>query len=184
MEKIFLKNINELNIDIKSDYIFKYISKYTNEKNIEVSSKAWSYLISIFKQQFNIDISNNEILLNEYNKPYIKNLNYFFNISHSKNLVAIIISDKECGIDIEYINKNYNQDIIYKVLSQNEIKYYNSCKNKINYFYSMWTKKEAYFKKIGMGINYKLLKEENDLSQVESKLIIDNDDEYILSYIS
>ena len=84
-----------MNIDIKSDYILKYISKYTNEKNKEVSSKAWSYLISIFKQQFNIDISNNEILLNEYNKPYIKNLNYFFNISHSKNLVAIIISDKE-----------------------------------------------------------------------------------------
>lgn len=37
-------------------------------------------------------------------KPIITNVDLNVSISHSKNLVAVILSDKNCGIDIEYIS--------------------------------------------------------------------------------
>ena len=49
-------------------------------------------------------LPNNSISYNTYGAPEIEN-NNFISISHSKNLVAIIISKKKVGLDIEQISK-------------------------------------------------------------------------------
>jgi len=48
-------------------------------------------------------IPNTEISYNKYGAPEIKN-DYFISISHSRNLIAIIISKRKVGIDIEKIS--------------------------------------------------------------------------------
>ena len=47
---------------------------------------------------------NQQISYNSNGAPEISNGKYI-SISHSKNLVAIIISDKKVGLDIEYISE-------------------------------------------------------------------------------
>lgn len=112
-------------------------------------------LILTNKQEIDRLLKDYQIIYNEYGKPYIKENKFYFNKSHAKNLCALIIDDKECGIDIEQIRK-YNEKMANKILSNEEIKYINS-KNKKDYFFTLiWTLKESYLKALGTGINVPL----------------------------
>ena len=44
-----------------------------------------------------------ELTENPFGKPYFKDTNIFFNISHSNNLVACAVSTQNIGIDIEKV---------------------------------------------------------------------------------
>lgn len=112
-------------------------------------------LILTNKQEIDRLLKDYQIIYNEYGKPYIKENKFYFNKSHTKNLCALIMDDKECGIDIEQIRK-YNEKMANKILSNEEIKYINS-KNKKDYFFTLiWTLKESYLKALGTGINVPL----------------------------
>jgi len=47
-----------------------------------------------------------EIFYDEHNKPFLKNSKKHISLSHSHNFMAVIIDDKETGIDIELIKPN------------------------------------------------------------------------------
>ena len=82
-------------------------------------------------------------------KPRILNENIFFNISNKKDYVVIIVSKYDCGIDIEFLDKRIQfSKLSSKVFCLEENNYIG---NDIHKFYEVWTKKEAYFKKIGTG---------------------------------
>lgn len=180
MYHIYVKTHQE--IDILEN---TFISKYTDSKMKEVSLKAWSYLYQILINDYNIDINDINIIYNDYNKPYLLNTNLYFNISHSYNIIAIIISDNECGIDIEYIDETKNiQKLISKISSKKELINYYKSQDKIKYFYEIWTKKEAYFKMMGTGIQLKELSSEIDLQLVKTQIIYNKNQRYCLSYIT
>lgn len=98
------------------------------------------------------DIDYVKLKYNEFGKPYIDNENIFFNISHSNNLLTIIISNKsDVGIDIEYI-KEFNNNVADFIMTSNEKDKLKTDKNKNLLFTKIWTRKEAYFKCKGTGI--------------------------------
>ena len=102
-----------------------------------------------------------EIHKNKYGKPFIKSDELKFNISHSKDKLAIAMASFEVGIDIEYINPNFDiYEIIDITLSESEKlnikKLEFSLQNK--QFYKYWTQKEALLKAMGTGINMDLNK--------------------------
>ena len=39
--------------------------------------------------------------IGENGKPYLNNSSYHFNISHSNNLVCLVVSEEPIGVDIE-----------------------------------------------------------------------------------
>ncbi len=86
--------------------------------------------------------------VSEHGKPYAKNLDVHFSISHSGDLVICAVSDKETGIDIEKI-REINPDTAKRFASENELKYTETHQNG---FFEIWTLKEAYFKCIGTGL--------------------------------
>lgn len=86
-------------------------------------------------------------------KPYLKNSSINFNISHCNNIVVVIISNKNVGIDIEDI-KEFKKSIIRKVLTNNELIDLLSANNKNEYFFKLWTLKESFLKAIGTGLSY------------------------------
>lgn len=99
----------------------------------------------------------------EYGKPYIKNLNIEFNISHSYNMVACAIDKRPVGIDIEKIrplnlaiSKYFcNADdmlYIFDHIPRIEDFYYTENIEILKRFFEVWTKKEAYGKCMGTGI--------------------------------
>ncbi|MBI1890861.1 MAG: 4'-phosphopantetheinyl transferase superfamily protein [Burkholderiales bacterium] len=80
-----------------------------------------------------------------------------FNLSHTKGLVACVISlDRECGIDVETIRPMRDmQGVAQTVFSPSEIAWLNSHAEADlpRKFFSLWTLKEAYIKAIGLGFS-------------------------------
>ncbi|MFT9818844.1 4'-phosphopantetheinyl transferase family protein [Lysinibacillus sp. NPDC056185] len=113
------------------------------------------YLIST---NFNIAPSDIEFDNNPYGKPYVKNLpNAFFNVSHSGNYVLCGISNMEIGVDIEkqnILDLNLAQHIFAPEEFQDLIAL--SDRNQLDYFYKLWTLKEAYIKYCGVGLSLPL----------------------------
>ena len=176
MYKVYVKSKNEINIknNIESDYTDKSLK--------EISKKAWTYLFDILKNDYNIEISKKDIIYNNNKKPYKKENKKYFNISHSRNMIAIVISDLECGVDIEYID--YTKDIsklLNKVLSQKELEMYNISKIKQEFFYEIWTKKEAYYKMLGTGLVYNNLNKDINNNCLKSYILEDKSDKYYIS---
>lgn len=104
-------------------------------------------------------INNKDIVIAEDNhgKPFIKGiLNFQFNISHSKNVLVLAISNNAIGIDVEQI-RHFDIKIVNRFFSKCEKDYIFNDNNNINSkcFY-IWTKKEAYLKYIGKGLTSNL----------------------------
>lgn len=109
------------------------------------------------------EIENIVFCKNEFGKPYIKDLNVEFNISHSGNMVVCVADNSPVGIDIEKV-REIKLNTIKKILNEDELQYVfdNNPVNKDNEkmlspdisrrFFEIWTKKEAFVKKQGRSI--------------------------------
>lgn len=92
-------------------------------------------------------------------KPVFENLPYYFNISHSCGRAVCALSQKEVGVDIEFIKKKRSFDAIAKnFFSDGEQQRFRAAKNKNEEFYRIWTRKEALLKMNGDGIEFGKLK--------------------------
>jgi len=122
---------------------------------------------NIVKRKYKINFEDIIFKKNINGKPYIDNLKDFqYNISHSGKWVVCAISDDLIGIDIEKI-KQTNFKVAKRFFSKEE---YEDLSNKnseakIEYFYDLWTLKEAYLKAMGTGLTIPLdsftIKKEN-----------------------
>ena len=169
-----IKNITDFNKDyINSFYdrIPKFkkdkINKYKN-KEVKTRSIIGELLLYELLMKNNINYNNVEYYINDYGKPYLKNINLFFNISHSFDYVISIISNNEIGIDIEKIRKT-PLNIINQFATEKEKEYILSTSTNIEErIFKIYTLKEAYFKMLGTNLNHIL----------EVEFIIDNDKVY------
>lgn len=99
----------------------------------------------------------------KHGKPFAKDLDVEFNISHSEDVVVCAVDNKPIGIDIEFI-RPVDLQIAKRIFNDNEMEYLfgkapssaDFCKTTdneiISRFFELWTKKEAYAKCIGTGI--------------------------------
>ena len=128
------------------------IKKYKN-KETKINSIIGEILLKDLLLKHNIIYNNLNFYLNYYGKPYLKNNNWYFNISHSFNYIITTISDKEIGIDIEKI-RNTPLNVINYFATQNEKKYILANKKYIfERIFKIYTLKEAYFKMKGENLN-------------------------------
>lgn len=119
----------------------------------------------------------------ENGKPYAKDIDVEFNISHSEDIVVCAVSNKQIGIDVEKIRR-VNLDIAKRICSEEELKYifgYKPSENDfsdsddveiITRFFELWTKKEAYVKCSGIGISGGLYYTPNIDSIVDNGYVI------------
>jgi 4'-phosphopantetheinyl transferase len=86
-------------------------------------------------------------------KPYLYGkYKYEFNISHTRNAIAVAVSDKAIGVDIELIRVP-DMRIANRFFSKDEMAYITEAERGSNRaFYEIWTKKEAYIKNRGGGL--------------------------------
>lgn len=98
----------------------------------------------------NLGIFSYTMHYNEYKKPYLKNEEIYFNISHSGEYVLCGLSTSEIGVDIECI-----EDIDIQsgclVFSDEEMQLIQSADQPVRMFYKQWTKKESLIKALGCG---------------------------------
>ena len=182
MYKIIYKNINDINKeDLLNFYQYIYnekkkkIDKLKKETDKLVSILGEYLLAQLLKKYYNIDYKKVKFNYNKNGKPFISNYNIFFNISHSHNFAACIISDNECGIDIELV-RPVNLNIINTFTNSNEKEYILNNNADVYYrLFKIFTLKEAYLKMMGSKItnikNIKLIINSNDIKCLDNNII-------------
>lgn len=84
-------------------------------------------------------------------KPFCKNADIQFSISHSGGYAVCAVSDVPIGIDIQTVSP-YNAKTARKVCSAGEFKEIEISGDKAREFTKIWTKKEAVLKRDEKGI--------------------------------
>ena len=162
MINIFTLNVNF--IDVNDEKIYEMLSKKRIEKiknTSNIQNKRQSIgaelmlncAVKMLYKDAHIpilwDTDNN-------GKPYLKNYaDIHFNISHSKDYAVCAVSDKEIGIDIQYMRK-VNYALADKCFCDEEKRFFENAENKNEAFYKIWTRKESFLKACGMGITIPL----------------------------
>lgn len=155
-------NINDIT-DTEYNYFYSLMSdekkarvdkfRFTDDKKRTIAGEMLAR--RMIADYCNIHVEDINFYTNEYGKPFAKNLDVEFNISHSYNLVICAVSDKPIGVDIEKI-REIDELVISRVCTDNETNYV--CDRSLSHqeslkrFFEIWTFKEAYFKCIGTGI--------------------------------
>lgn len=160
----------------------KHCLEHTFPKERMRSLLAWNGLVQELKKR-NIDPRDVDIKYGKAGKPEIDG--FYFNIAHSGDLSVLLISDEECGVDIEVIEdtgKNI-QRLASRFLGPKEKAEFDVSKNPLSTFLCFWTKKEAYGKKSGVGITDLAMLKKDVPDSVVSKIVKDSGKKtYWLSY--
>lgn len=131
-----------------------------------------------------LDTNPNEIdfIFHEHKKPTVKGIE--FNISHTGDYVLIAISPKAVGIDVEFLNREFDfKSILDITFSKKEIDYIGNKDIDPTNFYVMWTRKEALLKASGEGVSDNLhlieclneyLEREKEVFKMRTFMIADN----------
>lgn len=167
MKKIILKNKEFEIFLLKSfDYQTKNldISLFNEEelKKINSKRKKETLLCMYFVKLYFLKKENKLIFIRHpyLKKPYLidakgKTLTMNFNLSHSNNHVAIIFSEKNVGIDIEFLRRRNIKYANY-VLNEEELLYLKEWKKSQlendALLLKVWSRKEAFAKLLGKGL--------------------------------
>ena len=109
---------------------------------------AYGFLESVLKEKFNNKMA--EIKKGPHGKPYFPGTDIHFNKSHSGDFKVLAIAETPVGVDIEKVRK---ADLrVAKRFCENEYNYITQ-KDSEHRFFEVWTKKEAYLKYKGTGLN-------------------------------
>lgn len=131
--------------------IDKNISK--SEQNKKIHKAAYNLLEEKLIKSFHFKKEDLKYKYGSMGKPYLENSSLYFSISHCNNIVVCIISKRNVGIDIEDIKK-VNKFVVKKSLTELELSKLASLNNKEEYFFRIWTLKEALLKVNGFGLSY------------------------------
>jgi 4'-phosphopantetheinyl transferase len=90
-------------------------------------------------------------------KPYLRDANIHFNLSHSHGYSALAISKSPCGVDIEaYRPISQLPMLIEKTMTAREQKRIQSSPSQLRAFIDHWVLKEAFLKLSGIGLGFPL----------------------------
>jgi len=153
-------------------------SKFLFESDRYTYIVCHAYLRMILSLKLGRPPSQIEILVDENNKPFVEDNPLYFNISHDRNVFAIVFSDyTPVGIDIEKIKRDLDySSLLNSVFTGKEICYVlDNPAISPEMFFLLWTRKEALLKAIGTGIIEDLNKiDVSDKTNEVSKVNPDN----------
>jgi len=129
--------------------------RYFKEKDRNLFVICRAILKFVLAAHTKLDVNNINLDYHINKKPYLASHPWLnFNVSHSENFAVIAISQSHVGIDIEYIAQDFNfTDLMPDIFNDDEILDIQNAANKEYAFYSSWTRKEAFVKALGKGID-------------------------------
>lgn len=120
-----------------------YYSNIKNEKRKREWLVARILLTELLERRFFINYT-------EHGKPFIKDCETNISISHSKNFVSVILSNKLIpGVDIEHMSDRIDK-VKHKFLDEDELTWCLSLESKT----LCWSAKEAIFKTYEKELNF------------------------------
>jgi 4'-phosphopantetheinyl transferase len=166
MINIYGTNIKKTNNISAVNQVFSFLSmekqkriKSFIHKEDALRTLTGEWIIrNIIREKLNIAEEKIIFDVNKYGKPYLKyHRNFHFNISHSGDWVVCATAAKPVGIDIELISPIdlnmaehfFSQEEVFDLFSKRE-------KERLSYFYELWTLKESFIKAAGKGLSIEL----------------------------
>ena len=156
MIKVYITDTNKITeavlktaLDILPQWRREYVCK---QKSLsDRINGAFSYLLlqKLTADEFGV-ADTAPFTYGEHGKPYFSSSNIKFSISHCRNAVAAAASEHEIGIDI--IDKRMvAEKIALRICSDEELKLFNSSKDKQLFLRRLWCEKESLAKLDGNG---------------------------------
>lgn len=178
---IFVAKTNDFCLeDQYFSFLVNEIKSVSSKSLIKQKFALWAFFRKICKSKYNFDPDKDFVYKNEYGKPFAKDDKTFFSVAHTQDLIVVVFSNLNVGVDLEKHKNNVNLDKLIKRIS--------SCEDisisKLEQFYDLWTKKEAVFKLNG---NEKTFVPKNVLvssKNINTYRINFNEDIYSLSVAS
>ncbi len=90
---------------IENTYFYNRTNEYTLPDDKYRTYVSYLLLKQMVAKIYNLNLDKIDIVRDKNNKPQIKDNGFCFNISHSKNIVAIVVDDNPIGIDVEQLRK-------------------------------------------------------------------------------
>ena len=176
MIKLAYCNVENLDLKRAYDAVPKdrqdKIDFFRFEKDKKLSAGAYLLLKKLLLEE---NITNPLFKIEKYGKAYISNWeNIYFNLSHSGKMVLCAISDREVGVDIEYIDHEIDLNIAQHYFYNKEYESIMNSQNPADEFFKYWVLKESYMKYTGLGMNLKL---DSFEIKIEDKIELKNDNE-------
>lgn len=122
-------------------------------------------LLSEIRRRTGIPERKVKLTLGSFGKPYLKNSELQFSLSHTRGAICAAFGENgEVGVDIERRDRRVNERMYKRVLCGEEQVHATSDAD----FIRFWVKKEAFLKRLGVGIT-------RDLRGVNSLELPDTD---------
>lgn len=135
---------------------FANLPAYNHYKKNTIYQQRNQYL-SAFLQH---DIADQDILRTEFGKPYLANFTKIaFNHSHSQQHYALAISEQvqDIGVDLEDLERKVRFEALAKhAFHPQEYQTWQELDADPEYWFKVWTTKEAVLKASGLGIRLSL----------------------------
>lgn len=143
MTKVYYGKLsNHRENEILNEERKEYINGFKTEEGRRERINVWILLAFAVKNEFGTDIGNLDIKRNENGKWGCSE--FCFSLSHSNVAVAVAVSEKQVGVDIERV---YRKRKPIQSLNDREKIVYALQSDKDRAFAEIWTKKECIFKK-------------------------------------
>lgn len=150
------------------------VLKFRNWQDAERSLAGNIMLMRGLQQIGRNEYTLQDLKYTRFQKPYFDE-SIHFNISHSGNYIICAISEtNQIGVDVEEINE-IPMDDFTNLFDDREWEEVINAENKFRAFYTLWTKKEAFLKLIGCGLNQPL----NEVAILNNKLVWEDKELYL-----
>lgn len=127
----------------------------TKQKKSQVESICAGLLLEYALQEQDLKGAELTFLKNADGKPYIAEYpELFYNLSHSKEYVALVMDEHPVGVDVEGLRMGY-QKLVNRFFAEDEVTALQE-RWSDQLFTKLWTRKESYLKATGFGMRMPL----------------------------
>ncbi len=153
LELQYLKNQLHAFLSLEEQELYASFSTQKKQKEFIFTRGCLRFLLGQYLKK---EPSQLQFTILKNGKPFLKEGDLFFNLSHSHNQALIAISqDFEVGVDLEYLHsKRSIQKIAHRYFSEQEKTLLQKTpqEKKEKVAYQLWTAKEALMKGSGEGL--------------------------------
>ena len=142
--------------------LFKHKTDFSDIRSFNIYKKNQIYHVrnQHLSHALNTSISNSDLAQTLYGKPYLlAHPQLAFNHSHSQQNYALAISENyaHIGVDVEDLSRKVRYDALAKhAFHPNELQLWTTLNLSTEYWFKVWTTKEAVLKASGLGIRISL----------------------------
>ena len=126
---------------------------------------------------------NGDFVYNEHDKPFMQNSlgerieGIDFSISHCKNAIVVVLSDRPVGVDVESF-RHAEEPLLKRTMNLEEQAKVRAAADPAEAFTRLWTRKEAVLKLRGTGIVDNLYEVLTDLDNDQLHTIVNKKRQY------